>query len=202
MGTSNSKRSKQLNASLKDQSFRPKLDGASVALGESNSKQLNTSVKDQEWQSLHSKLDSATLGTSDSKHVDTNDTLFNLKKYLLRESKSLDILVLGDLRESNIVDGLIGLRLSEMSRSTITTDDGAEEIVLYRAKREGIDVTVWNAPSLSFHQEGYVQEIKRILETVDLKLLYNIGRCPSDVIEILTYHEYVWDQVFDYCFEF
>ncbi len=190
--------SKQLNASLKDQecqSFHPKLDSASATLGSSNSKELNASVKDQEWQSLHSMLDTATLETSNSKYVDTNNTLLNLKEYLqisnlkeiCHESKSLDILVLGDLQDSNFIDGLIGLRLSEMSRSTITTDDGAEEIVVYRAMREGIDVTVWNAPSLSFHQEGYVQEIKRILKIVDLKLLYNIGRCPSEVIEIFKH---------------
>ena len=97
----------------------------------------------------------------------------NLEEILL-ESKSLNILVLGDLQDSKVVDGLTGIKWScskEVNKSTITTDDGAEEIVVYRAMREGIDVTVWNAPSLSFHQEGYVQEIKRILETVDLKLL-------------------------------
>ncbi len=97
----------------------------------------------------------------------------NLEEILL-ESKSLNILVLGDLQDSKVVDGLTGIKWScskEVNKSTITTDDGAEEIVVYRAMREGIDVTVWNAPSLSFHQESYVQEIKKILETVDLKLL-------------------------------
>ena len=111
-----------------------------------------------------------------SQQVDAKDYSM-LKKYLklpnldeiLRYSKSLDILVLGDLQGSNIVDGLTGIKWScskEVNRSTITTDDGAEEIVVYRARREGIDVTVWNAPSLSFHQLGYVQEINKILETV------------------------------------
>ncbi len=119
--------------------------------------------------------------------------ILKLKKYLnlpnfdeiLRESKSLDILVLGDLQESNvIVDGLTGIKWScskEVNRSTITTDDSTDEIVAYRARREGIDVTVWNAPSLSFHRVSYVQEIKKILETVDLKLLC-ISKCLNENI--------------------
>ncbi len=47
-----------------------------------------------------------------------------------------------------------------MSSSTITTDDGAEDIVVYRAMREGIDV--WNAPSLLCdvtNREGYASEL-------------------------------------------
>ncbi len=58
------------------------------------------------------------------------------------------------------MDSLISLRLSEMSSSTITTDDGAEDIVVYRAMREGIDV--WNAPSLLCdvtNREGYASEL-------------------------------------------
>ncbi len=53
-----------------------------------------------------------------------------------------------------------------MSRSTMTTDDGAKEIVVYRAIREGIGVTVWNAPSLLCYvtnRGDYVSEIKKIL---------------------------------------
>ena len=58
------------------------------------------------------------------------------------------------------------MSLSEASRSTMTTDDGAKEIVVYRAIREGIGVTVWNAPSLLCYvtnRGDYVSEIKKIL---------------------------------------
>ncbi len=112
----------------------------------------------------------------------------NLEEILL-ESKSLNILVLGDLQDSDVVDSLTGIKWSfskEVNRSTITTDNGAKEIVVYRAKKEGIDVTVWNAPSLSFHQEGYVQEIKKILETVDLKLLYLDECMDEDIVKHVT----------------
>ncbi len=84
-------------------------------------------------------------------------------KEMLRESKLLNV------RESNIVDGVIGLimRLSEASRSTMTTDDGAEEIVVYRAMREGIDDQ--NAPSLLCdvtNRESYASELKKTLKLI------------------------------------
>ncbi len=66
------------------------------------------------------------------------------------------------------------MQLSAMIR---TSESG--EIVVYRARREGVDVTLWNAPSLDFDQVNYVQEIKKILKKADLKLLY-IGHCPND----------------------
>ncbi len=45
--------------------------------------------------------------------------------------------MLGDLRDSNIIDGLVGLRLCDTSKSTMTTDDGAEEILLVQSDERG-----------------------------------------------------------------
>ncbi len=116
--------------------------------------------------------------------VNKDETISKLKEFLnlpnleemLSKSQSLDVLIVGDLGESNIVEGLIGMQLSAMIR---TSESG--EIVVYRARREGVDVTLWNAPSLDFDQVNYIQEIKKILEHVDLKLLY-LGHCRSKKI--------------------
>ncbi len=62
-----------------------------------------------------------------------------------------------------------------MLNRTILIDDGAKEIVVYRAMREGIGVTVSNAPSIFCdvtNRGDYVSEIKKILSLADFKWLY------------------------------
>ncbi len=123
------------------------------------------------------------------------DVFTNLKKYLklpnldeiLCESKSLDVLIMEDMGDSNIVEGLIGTKLSEMSR----TSESESEIVVYRARREGIDVTLWNVPGLSFDQSNYTQEIKKILKKIDLKILY-LGHCSNENF-VITISKHITD---------
>ena len=101
--------------------------------------------------------------------------LSNLKD-ILCESKSLDVIIIGDIDGSNIADGLIGVKLSEMSRSVVVGSSGIDEIVVYNARKEGIDVTLWNMCSMLYSvtnkPDHILIEIQKILDKVDVKILY------------------------------
>ncbi len=119
----------------------------------------------------------------DSAHDEADDFMM-LKKHLqfpnleeiLSKSKSLNVLFIGNLRDGIIADDLIGIKISEMTRfNVIGTDNGVDEIVVYRARKEEIDITLWNMPSLPYHvtnRNSGINEIKKVLDKIDLKIMY------------------------------